>query len=524
MEDGSYDIEKERIRIDCLDRISALPEAILQHIMSFLPVDQLVRTSVLSKAWLRAWITFPVLEIDEITPPNPKQREKMLKARSYWEKVVRIRHKYMVAISKLTLKTSRREADAAFKLTIRCILYVIKNNVKELELEHSLPVGVWYDLPQIVLCSKSVNVLKLKGYKLGSLRSDVELSSLRKLSLSDVYAADQVVNNLVAQCPLIEDLEFVRCQGFNSLEIKALNARSISIASLAASCKIDITSCQNLKCLILSEGPFTDGWLCCQVSRLLLLEQLCIWCCDNIGSIKILGPCLKILTIFRCKKLVEVMLDTPNLNIFRYTGDIVSFSSGALTLSEADLHFSSNKIDSEWYEKYIELIARFHKFSKVLNLQSFDCQNVHTPRELRLILPQPLSGVKHLNFRVHLSNRNFLVAKVVDFLLWISPHTETACLDYPENKRFDFKFSYKQQPVYEGETAQCCKSLPVSCWEHCIKKVDIDVKSTYLKMNMTTYEVQISSKVERFVFEGENILGKIDDLSDPGFSNFEMIY
>ncbi|KAH9667657.1 F-box/LRR-repeat protein [Citrus sinensis] len=316
MENGMCDRKKERRRIDDVDRISALPEPILQLIMSFLPFNRLVQISVLSKAWLQAWRTFPVLEIDEIKS-RPNKWETIGNSRTYWEKLLTFR------------------SHDALNLANQCIRYAIANNVKELELEHMHPLDRWYSLPQMVLCSKSVNVLKLQGYKLESLPLGNDLNlSLRKLSLSNV----------------------------------------------------------------------------------------------------------------------------------------------------------------------------FHKYSKVLNLRSRDCE--------------------HLNFTVSLSHPfNFAIAKVMDFLLWISPHAETVCVDYEDKKKFYFQFTYNQQPVYEGKIAECCKSLPISCWEHCIKEVEIDVNSTYFKMNMNTHEIHRISKVERFVFyEGENISEKIDSLAESGVSHFEEIY
>lgn len=500
MADGSCDLKEDkerRRRIDHVDRISELPEPILHRIMSFLPFDQLVQTSVFSKTWLRAYLTFPALEIDEKCPKH-LHWEKVRKARTYWEKVLQFRHRNMISIDKLTLRTS---GESAWRLASICILYAIENNVKELDLEHFLPSGIWFDLPEMVLYSKSLKVLKLEGCKLESLRNDVSLS-LRKLSLSEVYADDQVMNNLVAQCPLIEDLEFDRCEGFKTL---------------------DIASCKNLKGLsFLGRGSFTvtDGWLRSQIPRLPLLERLRIFLCGNIKSINIFSPRLKILGIHSCDKLDEVKLDTPNLNKFNYKGDLISFSSAALTLSETHLYFSEI-IDSQLHTKYIELLAMFHKFSKVLNLQTCSSENVHVPGELRLSLPHPMSGAKHLNLTLSLGDRNFEVAKVVDSLLWMSPHVETACLDCYNYKRFYFQFSYKQQPVYEGETAQCCKSFPVSCWKHCITRIDIEVVSTYNKVNMITGEIRSSTMAERFVFEGENFLEKIDGLLDPSISNYE---
>lgn len=368
MENGMCDRKKERRRIDDVDRISALPEPILQLIMSFLPFNRLVQISVLSKAWLQAWRTFPVLEIDEIKS-RPNKWETIGNSRTYWEKLVQLRHRNKVAIRKLTFRS-----HDALNLANQCIRYAIANNVKELELEHMHPLDRWYSLPQMVLCSKSVNVLKLQGYKLESLPLGNDLNlSLRKLSLSNVYADEQVLNNLVAQCPLIEDLEFDCCQGFKSLDIKAPNASSIAIATLLK-CEVSITSCKNLKRLVLWDCSFTDEWLCNQISRLPLLEHLFIRCCQNIERIKISSTPLKTLCICMCERLVEVEIYTPNLRIFKYDGDVVSLSSGALTLSVTELCFSSHDVDSQWYVNYTELLARFHKYSKVLNLRSRDCE------------------------------------------------------------------------------------------------------------------------------------------------------
>ncbi|KAL5758052.1 hypothetical protein ACOSP7_020663 [Xanthoceras sorbifolium] len=46
-----------------------------------------------------------------------------------------------------------------------------------------------------------------------------------------------------------------------------------------------------------------------------------------------------------------------------------------------------------------------------------------------------------------------------------NPRTSTAT----RKKQFGYKFSYKKQLIYEGQFASCCKSYPISCWQHCIE-------------------------------------------------------
>ncbi|CAO2143540.1 unnamed protein product [Urochloa humidicola] len=45
------------------DRISALPDEILQHLISFLPAHEAVKTCVLAKGWCHLWKSMPVLRI-----------------------------------------------------------------------------------------------------------------------------------------------------------------------------------------------------------------------------------------------------------------------------------------------------------------------------------------------------------------------------------------------------------------------------------------------------------------------------
>ena len=65
----------------------------------------------------------------------------------------------------------------------------------------------------------------------------------------------------------------------------------------------------------------------------------------------------------------EFKLDTPNLRIFKYYDNLVSFSSNALALSETTLSFSSDNFDNQWYGKLIELVATFNHCPTVLNIE-----------------------------------------------------------------------------------------------------------------------------------------------------------
>lgn len=55
----------EKRQMQARDRISALPDVLLCHILSFLPTIYAVRTTVLSPRWKNVWTSIPNLHIQD---------------------------------------------------------------------------------------------------------------------------------------------------------------------------------------------------------------------------------------------------------------------------------------------------------------------------------------------------------------------------------------------------------------------------------------------------------------------------
>lgn len=49
--------------IEGADFINSMPDEILNHILSFIPIDLAIRTSVLSRRWRHAWCELPCLHL-----------------------------------------------------------------------------------------------------------------------------------------------------------------------------------------------------------------------------------------------------------------------------------------------------------------------------------------------------------------------------------------------------------------------------------------------------------------------------
>lgn len=69
---------------------------------------------------------------------------------------------------------------------------------------------------------------------------------------------------------------------------------------------------------------------------------------------------------------------------------------------------------------------------------------------------------------------------------------------------FQFKFSYKKLPVYEGGIAQSCRSRLISCWEQCMEEFEIEDGN---------YSVP-GKDVKRYIVKGEYIWKKIVSLTE----------
>lgn len=391
-----------------IDYISELPEHILHRIMSFLPTKQITRNSVLSKTWLKAWKTSPILEFDFYAIfsgnrgrygfPDFETREKnKQELYNFVEQILLSRRKQMISLTKFTLIVPFIYRKPEMVSTMdRWIGYALETNVKHLKIK----VGPTNDdedykyfVPQAVLNAVSIQILDLSHCKLhmpsmGSL----SLPFLRKLSLSSVFADDNIINKLIAESPRIEDMSFINCYGIKSLQIfdldnlirfyaerivhielltlEAQNLHSFTLRGSFWPSTLKVASLKNLKSLKISNAPITDKWLHEHLNKFHHLTSLSLFHCDMLESIKISSSSLHSLCIYSCGKVARLHIDTPHLHIFSYCGDIISFSSDNLFVPKVHLHLESNNMQISWYARLIELLDKLNQLFKTIALES----------------------------------------------------------------------------------------------------------------------------------------------------------
>ncbi|MCH80295.1 F-box/LRR-repeat protein [Trifolium medium] len=230
------------------DQLSNLPKIILHNILSRLPEEDAVRTSVLSRAWQETWYTFPNLSfgdshfirksiqpVEDIVGMFPQPMEDLPKKRKGFIDYVKSRLvrflKQGLAIKKFKLSVSFELGYMSKDIDI-CLKFASESGIEVLELCNFCDMDdggggcECYVLPKSVIEVKSLTKLVLEG----SIRVDQsfinhssKLFSLRELHLWHVLLEDeQAIERLISCCPLIEIITLKFCGGMKSLSIHGL--------------------------------------------------------------------------------------------------------------------------------------------------------------------------------------------------------------------------------------------------------------------------------------------------------------
>lgn len=219
------------IEFDGEDRISNLPESVLEHLQSFLSLKQAAQTSILSKRWRELWHLCPDVEFDftwEQLFSGYNGLERRRKLFDYLEKFLQYRVIEKIRMRRFTV--CMVSTGSEFNLFInRCVFYAVLSDVKEFRLYIRVGSLDLYELPRMVLSAESLQVLELYECKLeSSTRNNVKLPHLRQLRLLCFSVHDDVINDLIAKSPSIEYLSIDHCS-YKNLKLPCPNLKSLLI-------------------------------------------------------------------------------------------------------------------------------------------------------------------------------------------------------------------------------------------------------------------------------------------------------
>ncbi|CAA3017637.1 F-box LRR-repeat At3g58900-like isoform X1 [Olea europaea subsp. europaea] len=220
------------------DLISILPNAILQHILSFLPTKDIIRTSILCKRWKNLWTS--ISNIDLWDSIDITKSDYLKRRASFLDSVERILLQHDDSnIERLRL---------SFKMPVNpthvysWISVAIKHNIRKLDV--SLPLGCIYSLPCDLFTCESLTELRLYMACFFN-PSLIHWPNLKELHLSQVTIFNRSSTQFFSSIPLLQNLVLVNCEWEN--------IRRLSI------------SVPNLRCLIFKQCSDPEDLLDCEI-------------------------------------------------------------------------------------------------------------------------------------------------------------------------------------------------------------------------------------------------------------------
>ncbi|XP_060967878.1 putative FBD-associated F-box protein At5g38570 [Cannabis sativa] len=453
---------KKRVKTTSEDRISKLPDAIILHILSFLPTKDVVQTCVLSKRWKLLWYSVPKLLFCDFSHKNGSCK--------FVDNCLRLRKKGMKSIpdsviTNFKLRMHFYERKMACRLD-RWLAFAVKNKIKSIELDMRCQYtrkrghNKFYCLPKTLIADGSyLTDLNLCRVEFDSSCQSFSFPSLKSLSLSAVRFADSdMLDNLLLGSPSLEKLSLSGCGSTSTADHKLLiHVRNSTLKVLEINQRWDLVEkieLINLESLILIYVSFDKINPCaCKAIRNLTLT--CEWGEEELSLLEYLISNLSVLqhlTLNNCckgmLKHIEISsesLESLNLNNFldyEMTVRIESAPKLASICYKGNIKFSISMAESSdtltgtfiipIQRRDYDIIWFINLMNFFLNLNcSWNRVHLHVGSAEALILPEDVKRVCRSplvnweDLRVLTQCKLERESDLRDALQWISPSLKT---------------------------------------------------------------------------------------------------
>ncbi|CAN1332844.1 F-box/FBD/LRR-repeat protein At1g13570 [Linum perenne] len=181
--------------------ISKLPADVISLILTFLPIKESVRTSILSKQWRHLWRSVPQLVFDEhFADAELNESSEVMLIIIYQALLV-----HEGPINKFELAIPGMKCCPQFDQLINSLS---AKSVKELFLR----IDSYALLPSSLFSVPDLNSLKLQGFIFEEPIWSVGFSKLTLLELKHVKLHNGFLQNFLPKCPLLEELRVLQCE------------------------------------------------------------------------------------------------------------------------------------------------------------------------------------------------------------------------------------------------------------------------------------------------------------------------
>lgn len=184
-----------------MDKVSRLPDELLEKVLTFLPTKEAVSTSILSKRWEHLWMWLPKLEYDD-QHYSESERKRL---RCFIVRSLPLHKAHVIESLRLKLSNSHYFKPQVIKWIVAT---AVSRNVLELDISCSSYPEKLNILPSNLYTSKSLVILKLGDWILLDVPPMVSLPSLKTLQLQEVvYSSEESLQRLLFNCPVLEELK-----------------------------------------------------------------------------------------------------------------------------------------------------------------------------------------------------------------------------------------------------------------------------------------------------------------------------
>ncbi|XP_065867419.1 F-box protein At5g03100-like [Euphorbia lathyris] len=344
------------------DRISALQDSIIQHILSLLSsTKKAIQTSVLSKRWQKQWTGVPILIF--------KFHGFSGKDISYISRSIDntlILHNCL-KIQKFHIKSGGYNFAKDPTCNVK-LQFAITKQVEELFFEF---YGVdKFTFPNFFFNYASLVKLRLTNCTLMP-NGRVNWEHLKDLYIEYCLCPTPAIASVVAGSPLLESLEINYCLGFDRLAIASKTLKRLVLANPVEDFVLKI-SCPNLVEFCVKARDF-DGFF-----------RLSAGVIENVLSSSL---SLELMELIECDVLEQLVIDSNSLKKLV----LVEIQTDAIVIS------CSNLKELHLYSLFIERIKLMNMQSSICVTVNFNCDYVIYNENLAMILEE-LGHVKDLNF------------------------------------------------------------------------------------------------------------------------------
>ncbi|KAF8739206.1 hypothetical protein HU200_013928 [Digitaria exilis] len=241
------------------DRLSALPDELLRHVLSFLRSRQAVQTTVLSKRWVDLWRSVPAIDLDVTDFPenNSSIYVNWGKMKDFSTKLLMFHSAQFLDAVRLRLGIfdSRNHLRDDVDVWVRCL---IKHQPLVLDITVSRSFGLRFQIPLV----------------------DSPFRRLKTLELYGVFVDHGFKERLNSGCPVLEDLALHRCRNefvaiqsdtLKNLVVHGCTCRS-ELLVIKAPCLISLS-------LKFPHGCYTNG-ISLQAGNSLAKASISIYCTE----------------------------------------------------------------------------------------------------------------------------------------------------------------------------------------------------------------------------------------------------